>query len=152
MIQKINIQFKKLLDKGFFHLFFSNFLIQFMVFGSQMLVAGLLLPEDLGRIKVLQTIIDVASIIAGGGLVVAVLKMVPETSNKTKQKYILQYSLRHAFLFSMGVLVILNILSFLGLLSSDSAINSFFSGLLYSIIGKPYFFNYGALLPSFRPI
>ncbi len=138
MIQKINIQFKKLLDKGFFHLFFSNFLIQFMVFGSQMLVAGLLLPEDLGRIKVLQTIIDVASIIAGGGLVVAVLKMVPETSNKTKQKYIfVQYSLRHAFLFSMGVLVILNILSFLGLLSSDLAINSFFPAFSIVLLASP---------------
>ena len=86
MFKHIITEIRKLNRKGFFHLFFSNFLIQFMVFGSQMLVAGLLLPEDLGRIKVLQTIVDIASIIAGGGLVVAVLKMVPETSNRTKQK------------------------------------------------------------------
>jgi len=137
MIKTITTGIKKLLEKGFFHLFFSNFLIQFMVFGSQMLVAGLLLPEDLGRIKVLQTIVDVASIIAGGGLVVAVLKMVPETSNRTKQKFVLQYSLKHAFLFSIGFFLILNILSFLGLLSSDSEINSFFPAFSIVLLASP---------------
>lgn len=126
-----------LFKKGFFHLFFSNFLIQFMVFGSQMLVAGLLLPEDLGRIKVLQTIVDVASIIAGGGLVVAVLKMVPETSNRIKQKFVLQYSLKHAFLFSVGVFLVLNLLSSLGLLSSDSEINSFFPTFSIVLLASP---------------
>tara|TARA_R110002051_G_scaffold313322_3_gene389311 strand:+ start:1774 stop:3033 length:1260 start_codon:yes stop_codon:yes gene_type:complete len=137
MLKTLSFEIKKLLEKGFFHLFFSNFLIQFMVFGSQMLVAGLLLPEDLGRIKVLQTIIDVASIIAGGGLVVAVLKMVPETTNKIKQKFVLQYSLKHAFLFSIGVFVLLNILSFLGLLSSDSEINSFFPAFSIVLLASP---------------
>lgn len=137
MKQNLLSGFIKLLDKGFFHLFFSNFLIQFMVFGSQMLVAGLLLPEDLGRIKVLQTIIDVAAIIAGGGLVVAVLKLVPEISNKTTQRFILQYSLKHAFLFSIGVFVVLNILSFLGLLSSDSEINSLFPTFSVVLLASP---------------
>lgn len=136
-MKSLIFEIKKLLDKGFFHLFFSNFLIQFMVFGSQMLVAGLLLPEDLGRIKVLQTIIDVASIVAGGGLVVAVLKMVPETSNKTKQKFVLQYSLKHAFLFSIAVFLILNVLSSLGLLSSDSEITSFFPAFSIVLLASP---------------
>jgi len=128
---------KKLLDRGFFHLFFSNFLIQFMVFGSQMLVAGLLLPEDLGRIKVLQTIIDVFSIISGGGLVVAVLKLVPETSVQIKKKFVLQYSLKKSFLFSLSVFTILNILSFFGLLSSDSEINSFFPAFSIVLLASP---------------
>tara|TARA_B110000967_G_C18901733_1_gene576031 strand:- start:10180 stop:11445 length:1266 start_codon:yes stop_codon:yes gene_type:complete len=136
-IKVLVFEMNTLFKKGFFHLFFSNFLIQFMVFGSQMLVAGLLLPEDLGRIKVLQTIVDVASIVAGGGLVVAVLKMVPETQNKTNQKFILQYSLKHAFLFSVGVFIILNILSFLGLLSSDSEINSFFPAFSIVLLASP---------------
>lgn len=137
MLKTLNLEIKKLLEKGFFHLFFSNFLIQFMVFGSQMLVAGLLLPQDFGRIKVLQTIIDVAAIVAGGGLVVAVLKLVPETSNKTTQRFILQYSLKHAFLFSIGVFVVLNILSFLGLLSSDSEINSLFPIFSVVLLASP---------------
>lgn len=137
MLNNILIEVKKLIHKGFFHLFFSNFLVQFMVFGSQMLVAGLLLPEDLGRIKVLQTIIDVAAIIAGGGLVVAVLKIVPSTLNKSKHYFVLQYSLKHAFLFSIGVFIILNILSILGLLSSDAEINSLFPAFSLVLLASP---------------
>src|SRR5690606_12097080 len=96
IIIKSLIDIKKLLRNGFFHLFFSNFLIQFMVFGSQMLVAGLISPEDLGRVKILQTIIDVSAIIAGAGLVVAVLKLVPESQNKNTQRFVLQFSLKNA--------------------------------------------------------
>lgn len=137
MMKTLVFEVKKLLEKGFFHLFFSNFLIQFMVFGSQMLVAGLLLPEDLGRIKVLQTIIDVASIIAGGGLVVAVLKLVPETLDKVKHYFVLQYSLKYAFLFSIGVFVILNVLSFIGMLSSDIEINTLFPAFSVVLLVSP---------------
>lgn len=125
-------QTRKLMKNGFFHLFLSNFLIQFMVFGSQMLVAGLLLPEDFGRIKILQTFIDVASIIGGGGLIVAVLKMVPENSNVLNQKFVLRYSLKYAFAFSLLMFLFLNGLALAGLLSSDVQVNALFH--LFSIV------------------
>ena len=125
-------ELKKLLQKGFFHLFFSNFLIQFMVFGSQMLVAGLLLPEELGRIKVLQTIIDVAAIVGGGGLVVAILKIIPGTENTNKQQFVLKYTLYKSLLFSILVFLILNVIAYFNLLSSDKQINSLFH--VFSIV------------------
>ncbi|UII81569.1 oligosaccharide flippase family protein [Flagellimonas sp. CMM7] len=123
---------KSILRKGFFHLFFSNFLAQFMVFGSHMLVASLLLPEELGKIKVLQTFVDVASIIGGGGLIVAILKIVPQSTKKAKQYFVLQYVLKNAFLFSFIVFFVLNTLAFFGLLSSDNQINQLFH--LFSIV------------------
>src|SRR5690606_31247412 len=86
---------------------------------------------------VLQTIIDVASIMAGGGLVVAVLKMIPETEDIQKQRFILQYSLKWAFVFSVGVFVLLNLLSVMGLLSSDPQINSLFLNFSVVLLVSP---------------
>lgn len=91
-----------------------------------MLVAGLLLPEDLGRIKVLQTFVDVASIIGGGGLIVAILKIVPESPDYSIRNYVLRYVLKNVLLFSTIVFVALNILAIFQLLSTDNLINQYF--------------------------
>lgn len=132
MIPKAIKEFNTLIKGGFLHLFFSNFLIQFMVFGSQMLVAGLLLPEDFGRIKILQTYVDVASIIGGGGFVVAIMKLIPETKDVNEKRKILSYSSSRVIFISFLVFLVLNILSFFHLISSDKLVNSFFH--VFSII------------------
>lgn len=137
MIREIFSQFNQLVKGGFLHLFFSNFLIQFMVFGSQMLVAGMLLPEDFGRIKVLQTYVDVASIIGGGGFIVAVLKLVPESRFDSVKKFVLNYTLAKAFVFSIGLFLILNVLAFFGLTSTDQKINSNFYFFSVIILFSP---------------
>ncbi len=54
------IDLLKFSDKrGFFHLLTANLLIQVVAFASQLFVAGILSPEDIGRIKVIQTFLSV---------------------------------------------------------------------------------------------
>ena len=56
-------EIKKILSdshqKGFFHLFSANVMIQLFAFASQMLVAWFLLPDDIGRIKIIQTYLTI---------------------------------------------------------------------------------------------
>ncbi|MEI8085006.1 MAG: hypothetical protein WCG93_02195, partial [Paludibacter sp.] len=59
--------FQNVREKGFFHLLSANLLIQFFAFASQLLVAGILASDDIGRIKIIQTYFSVFIILAGMG-------------------------------------------------------------------------------------
>ena len=74
----IKIFLRKIQEKGFFHLLSANILIQIFAFASQLFVAGILSPEDIGRIKIIQTYLSVFSVIAGMGLNASTLKICSE--------------------------------------------------------------------------
>lgn len=69
---------RDILNKGFFHLLSANFIIGFLGFGSQLLVAKFLTPVELGQIRTMQSFIGVATILAGFGFNTAVLKLCSE--------------------------------------------------------------------------
>ncbi len=93
--------------KGFFHLLSANVLIQLVAFASQLFVAGILLPEDVGRIKIITTFLSVFSIIGGMGLHASTLKLCSENRS---QKEIRE-------LFSSGVVfTIVSTIVFYGLI------------------------------------
>jgi O-antigen/teichoic acid export membrane protein len=72
--------------KGFFHLLSANVLIQLVAFASQLFVAGILSPEDVGRIKIITTFLSVFSIIGGMGLNASTLKLCSENRSEAKQR------------------------------------------------------------------
>ncbi len=78
---------KNITKKGFFHLLSANLFIQIISFASQLFVADILVPEDIGRIKFIQTLISIFTIIGGLGLSASNLKICSEkNSEEYKQK------------------------------------------------------------------
>ena len=74
IVSQIKKEIKSVFDKGFFHLLTSNYIINIVMFGSQMIVAWILTPEDLGRIKIMQSYIGIATIFSGLGFNTSTLK------------------------------------------------------------------------------
>ena len=68
--------------KGFFHLLFANFFIQFVGFGSQFVVAWFLTPEELGQIKIMQTYLSVVLLFTTLGFTTSTLKLCSENRSK----------------------------------------------------------------------
>lgn len=91
---------EKLYNKGFFHLLSTNFLIQFLGFGSTLAVAKMVSPEELGVIKLLQSYTGVFAVVAGFGLSTALLKYCSEARNEEEKAGILSASMRRAMIAS----------------------------------------------------
>jgi O-antigen/teichoic acid export membrane protein len=91
-LKKLNNILNDIHSKGFFHLFSANTLIHVIEFGSQLFVAWILLADDIGRIKSLQTFASVGVIIAGLGFNTSILKLCSEknVSDNEKQTLLLQ--------------------------------------------------------------
>lgn len=125
---------KNFYQKGFFHLLTSNFLIQLVAFASQFLVAWILNPEDIGRIKVLQSFSSLAIIFAGFGLNTSTLKLCSEKRNPNDKKKLLGASFLLTTLLTLIVMATLYIANYYGLLSKDRHIQDFFSTYLIVIL------------------
>lgn len=120
-----------------------------------MLIAWMLSPEDLGRIKTLQIFTDVSVIIAGGGLLAAISKMVPEAEDQEKRAYILQFAIKRTLIFSFLIFGIVNILSLLDLLSKESEVNNLFhtySILIFPMASTLLFTRYFQSINEFKRI
>lgn len=106
-------------SKGFFHLLSSNLLIQIVGFASQLVVAGILMPDDIGRIKIIQTFTALFSVIGGMGLSASTLKLCSENRTE-KEKVKLLYT---GVVFTIGSTVFLYLLAIimnlLGIFSAD---------------------------------
>ena len=114
---------KNITSKGFFHLLSANFIIGFLGFGSQLLVARFLTPTELGQVKAMQAFIGAATILAGFGFNVAVLKLCSEKRTLEERAFIFKQCFYYTIVPILLVLVILFLLAKLGLLSPDPAIN-----------------------------
>lgn len=109
--------------KGFFHLLSANFIIGFLGFGSQLLVAKFLTPIELGQIKVIQSFIGVGTILAGFGFNTAVLKLCSERRSSEERAFIFKQNFYYTIVPVLFVLAGLFCLAKLGLLSPDKTIN-----------------------------
>lgn len=119
-------------SKGFFHLFSANSLIHLIEFGSQLFVAWILLADDIGRIKSLQTFASVGVIIAGLGFNTSILKLCSEKDVTDEEKQTLFASaIKTTLLFSFLTILLAIVLSFFNLISNDTLTNNLF--LYYSL-------------------
>lgn len=107
---KSNIKYflKKIEQKGFFHLLSANLLIQVFAFASQLFVAGILSPENIGRIKIIQTFFSIFLIIAGLGFNASTLKICSE--NRSHQENADYFNAALLFTLISGALVYFSIL------------------------------------------
>jgi O-antigen/teichoic acid export membrane protein len=129
--------------KGFFHLLGANGLMSVFGFMSQMFVAWILKPEELGTIKILQTYGSVLVTLGSLGYNISILKLCSENRNKEEKKYLYQKGLKYSIVGALITYLLIVILSFLHLLSIDNKVNYymiFFGiGIVPQVINNVYF-------------
>ena len=122
-LKKIFILLDNVKSKGFFHLLSANFIIGFLGFGSQLLVAKLLTPVELGQIKTMQSFMSLATVFAGFGFNTAVLKICSEKRTLEERAFIFKQCLYYSIIPIILVLLSFLFLAKASLFSPDAAIN-----------------------------
>lgn len=123
MINKIKVVFFNVAKKGFFHLLSANLVLQFAGFSSQFFIAGFLSSTDLGRIKIMQSIIQLMVVVAGIGLNSSVLKLCSEGRGEKDVNSIYFSGLIITFFSTLVFYLVLLEFAFYGAISSDDIIN-----------------------------
>ena len=85
IITKYIAEIKGIGKKGFFHLFAVNGLVYVIGFASQLFVAWILDPADIGRIKIMQTYIGLAALLGGFGFNTSLLKLAFENCSEEEK-------------------------------------------------------------------
>lgn len=125
-------------NKGFFHLLSANFIIGFLGFGSQLLVAKFLTPLELGQIKAMQSFIVVATILAGFGFNTAVLKLCSEKRAMKEREFIFKQNFYYTAVTILFIIAIMFLLAKLGLLSPDRSVNKWLQLYILAIPPMAY--------------
>ncbi|MCK5136217.1 MAG: oligosaccharide flippase family protein [Bacteroidales bacterium] len=125
-INKCLAEVKNVGEKGFFHLFTAKGLIYIVGFGSQLFVAGILEPEDIGRIKIMQVYIGLSALIGGFGFNVSLVKMASDKRSMEEISDMLHLSMLVASLSFILLYLLLYVLANTGLVSNDPVITSLF--------------------------
>ncbi|MDD4969660.1 MAG: oligosaccharide flippase family protein [Paludibacter sp.] len=139
-------------NKGFFHLLSANLLIQVVAFGSQLFVAGILSPGDIGRIKIVQTYLTIFSIVAGMGFNSSTLKLCSENRTEEEKKSFLQSALLLTIISTISLYIIILILNFYGLFSSDKLIQWLIPLGLFPIISNSVFMVFVSYFQAIKKI
>jgi O-antigen/teichoic acid export membrane protein len=111
-------------EKGFFHLLTSNLLMQVVGFGSQLFVAWILPPEDVGRIRIMQTFVGLAVIVAGLGFNTSVLKLCSESRPAGEKKYLFRRAVVYTWVACLPVYGVIVGCSHGNMFSTDHTINA----------------------------
>lgn len=133
---------KNVSKKGFFNLLSANLLIQVVSFASQLFVAGLLSPDDLGRIKILQTWLNLLSILGSMGFINSTLKLCSENRDEKEIISLFKSGLRYSTISTFATYVIVLLLNSIGLISKDTLIRSLIPLALFPLITNTLFSVY----------
>ncbi|EJR32027.1 sugar isomerase [Bacillus thuringiensis] len=106
---KIHNNIIQLRKKGFFSLLLTKFLVQFVGFGSVILVAKFISPESMAQIKSLQTYLILAVLIGTFGLDTAILKYCSEPREDSEKNYLLSYAIRKSIIFCVISVILFNL-------------------------------------------
>lgn len=119
-------------NKGFFYLLSANVFIQIAGFASQFLVAWILPPSDIGRIKILQTYSNLAGIVAGLGFNTSVLKLCSETRSLGEKAFLFEQSVKYTAVASLFIFSLFLAASYNRMFTNDSTLVIYFC--FYSLI------------------
>lgn len=125
--------------KGFFHLLSANVLIQLVAFASQLFVAGILLPEDVGRIKIITTFLSVFSIIGGMGLHASTLKLCSENRSQKEIRELFSSGVVFTIVSTIVFYGLALVLNSFGFFSSDAIIRRLIPLGLFPLITNSAF-------------
>lgn len=68
-------------------------------------------PESVGLVKTIETIINISMVLGGGGVIFAILKLIPQKKESPTISQILTFSLKYVLKFSGSIFVIVLILA-----------------------------------------
>ncbi len=148
-------ELKKLWQKGFFHLIVSNYSVQLIVFAAHLLIAKIMSPYYVGVIKTIETYVNIGIVLGSGGMIFAILKIVPDERYATHRQNVFYYALRYITIFSLFVFVISEILAFAGLISVDKYLNYWFrwyAAIIVPSVILQFFIRYYQALHQFKRI
>jgi len=144
--------FQNIREKGFFYLLSSNILIQVVAFASQLFVAGILTPNDLGRIKIIQTYLSIFSIVAGMGFNTSVLKLCSENRTLSDKKSLFQSGLFFTIISTICFYIIIILLNFLHIFSTDKLIQWLIPLGLFPLISNSVFMVFISYFQAIKEI
>ncbi len=149
-------QIKNLGRKGFFYLFSANIFIALTGFLSNFFIAGIVDSEDIGRLKILQSILQVALVFGSVGVNASILRLCSSGDYSKVEQSKLFYT---GFIFTLialtSVYFLLFSLSIFGHISPDENINNymlFFALILFPMGLNNYFSAYLQSQKSFKKI
>lgn len=125
-MNKYRIEVQSIAKKGFFHLFAANGLIYVFGFASQLFVAWILDPADIGRIKIMQTYIGLAALLGGFGFNTSLLKLASENCSEEEKTDFLHLSMFIGIISFIPIYLVLLLLSKTALISNDPEILKIF--------------------------
>ena len=138
-LRHIQTRLQKIRQKGFFHLLSANILIQIVAFTSQLIVAGILMPEDIGRIKIIQTYLSIFSIIAGMGFNVSTLKLCSENRTKEERDTLFRAGLFFTIISTTCLYLLILLLNYFHIFTRDTLIQWLIPLGLFPIISSSLF-------------
>jgi O-antigen/teichoic acid export membrane protein len=121
-------------EKGFFHLLSANGLSRFFDFGSHLILAWIFVPEDLGRIKTMQSFLAILFVFASLGLDVSTLKICSEKRSVEEKRSYFNFALILTLASAVFTFIVFAIISWLGVFSVDRIINQYLWVIAFSII------------------
>lgn len=116
---------KGLTQKGFFHLVGANLFTQIVGFASQFLVAWLIPPVDIGRLRILQSFGGLATVAGKLGFDSSTLKLCSETRPPGEKRSLFVSAVRFASVASFVVMLLMFLLNSIGVLSSDHRVSEY---------------------------
>lgn len=126
--------------KGFFNLLSANLLINIVAFASQLFVAKILAPEDMGRIKVLQTFFSIFAVIGSLGMTTSTLKLCSEDRSEDEVKKIFGTGLIFTLISTIILYFILLIINYFNVFFHDNTLKIIFPLALFPLVTNSLFF------------
>ena len=127
---------KNIYQKGFFHLLSARGLTKILSFGSQLILAWIFIPEDLGRIKTLQSFLGVISVLAIGGFNASTLKICSENRSMKEKVFFFRNAMKYALVTSVVLYIVFAAITKTGLFSEDIKINQLLWIIAVAIIPR----------------
>ncbi len=151
-INTVKTLFRNIREKGFFHLLSANLLIQVFAFASQLFVAGILSPDDIGRIKIIQSYLSIFSIIAGMGFNASTLKICSENRTPKENATFFNSALLFTLISSVSIYIVILILNTFQIFSTDLLIKLLIPLGLFPVVSNSLFMLYIAYFQAKKEI
>ncbi|WP_314066636.1 oligosaccharide flippase family protein [uncultured Vagococcus sp.] len=143
-MDKIKVQLDKLKGKGFFYVFFGNFLVKFLVFSSSVFIVRLLGKTDFAKLAYVDNVLSFFLIMNGFGVSTSILRYTSMDSSAGEKKAYIFWGLKVGIGFNCLLMAI-----FLVIIKASHFPFSGVRQLLLLLILSPtctFLFEYGTMI------
>jgi O-antigen/teichoic acid export membrane protein len=102
-LMKIKLQLRKLIEKGFFHIFGANVINKIIGFASGIFLVRLLSKEEFGLFSYAQNLLSVFLLLNSLGVTAGMLQFASESSNTIEKNSFFKFGIKVGFLYNLLV-------------------------------------------------